>query len=181
MSSLRTQARRSLLALLTAYLRDGITAPTSFTAVSGVSFTYAFTQNVWAFSLGTELYQITMGEAADTPLATGVTVLFANDRALDSRAMPQPWEVLVKIIIRVPRPLIGDSQAQQIAQKIDEALHRSTGHTEIKDYDAANSPTTNTYLTWQAYPRGLWNTDSSEAAFDVMTLEFTASYTTPSL
>lgn len=179
MSSRRTKIRYSLLALLVSYLRETVVATTKFTLVDGVAGAYPTTQHVWTFALGSELYQITVGELADMPLPYGITVQFSTERPDESQAMPQFYTVDVRILLRVPPSVTDESVAWQLALKIDQALFRAAGRCEIKDYEQNPSITTGTYLTWTPVPRGIWEATDSGSALEQMELRFTAQYAQP--
>jgi hypothetical protein len=169
-TSRRRQVRLSLLALLVSYLRDGTTDTSGFAA-------YPSEQDIYSFSIGDELYQVTVAEAGQPPLPVGVTILFAGDRAVKTeRVRAQPWETQIRIEVALPRNWTGDSLVQEVAQKIDEALWGSRGHVAITDWLAAVPAGDGTFLEWETEPRGDWTFENAENGFDRMALEFTAAY-----
>ncbi len=172
-TSLRTLARESLFAMIVAYLREG--------AVSTANFSnYPSAQRVYTFSLGDDLWQVALMDAAQEPLPIGVTVQFAADVADASKAMPQLWTVPVRIHVRMPRDWRGESLAHEIAQQVDEALYRANGRIEITDYDAVPVTPQGTFLTWQRTERGTWEAQGNELV-DALTLSFEVQYGTANL
>lgn len=180
MTSRRTKIRWSLLALLVAYLREATTDTTKFTLVDGVAGSYPFTQQVWTFTLGSYVYQITANELADPFLPAGATIQFSVERPDFSKAMPQVYEVDVRILLRFAKTFSGESVCQQIAAKIDQALYRSGGRCSIKDYEVDPTTDTGGYFTWQVVPRGSWEFTVPSTGIEQMELRFTAQYHQPS-
>lgn len=181
-TSRRRLVRETLLASIVSYMREGTTVPTNFTLRSSslLSNPYPFTQGVWTFSLNSELWQITIAESGQPPLSPGVTIEFAGDRAAPSKAMPQVWELHVRFRIRVPWDLNGESTAQEIAQLIDEALYRSNGRIEVKDFQAEPQAGTGNFLEWQTSERGEWVQEGSGNLTDLQ-LAMSMKYSTPNL
>lgn len=179
-TSRRTLVRESLLALIVAYLRDGVTTTGSFCLDPAVAGRYPFAPlKVFTFSLNSELWQVTIAEDGQAPLTPGLTIEFFGDRATPSKAMPQQWTLGVRFRIRVPQDWNGEATAEEIAQKIDEALFRSNGQAEIKDYQQNPAATTNNFLTWMKKPRGDWEWVNAGVPERRLTMEM--SYTTPNL
>lgn len=169
----RILARESLLALLIAYLREGVTTTANFA-------TYPTTQRLWTFSLGSDLWQLRISEEGLPPLSPGVTIEFAGDAPADNQGMPQVWKTTARVRIRVPWESIGDNIALQIAAKIDEALHRSGGATPIKDYFAVPVSDTGKQISWQE-ERGAWEQQAVAGLLTDWVLELPCTYTTATL
>lgn len=182
-SARRTKVRKSLFALLVSYLRDGVVDTAKFTAVAGQAGTYPFTQNVWTFSLGSDLYQIMMSEAASAPLLDGVTLQFGPDIPDTSKAMPQEAMMKCGIIVRAPLLLVPtqESIGQQIALKIDQAFYRANGRTPLMDFDAYPAvPTTPpSMVTWTKVPRGSWEFKKATGPIEEFRLLFEVRYSQP--
>lgn len=181
MPSRRTKIRRSLLALLVSYLRESTIVTDKFTTVPGVAGAYPNVGSLWTFALGSELYQIAEMEASAPPLDLGVTLQIGVERADFSQSMPQLYTVSCGVVIRAPLSFGPgqESVSQQLAQKIDQALFRSNGRAEIKNYDVSPSVTTNSYVTWQAVPRGAWEAQEVDGAIEELRLAFDAQYSQP--
>lgn len=181
-TSCRRLVRESLLAMIVSYLREGIVTPSNFTLhdASMLSNPYPFTQGVWTFSLNSELWQIAIGESGQPPLSPGVTIEFAGDRAAPAKAMPQIWSLDVRFRIRVPWDFHGESTAQEIAQKIDEALYRANGRIEVKDFEADPQSGTGNFLEWQTVERGEWTQEGRGQLTDLQ-LHMQMKYSTPNL
>jgi hypothetical protein len=173
MSTTRTVVHKSLLAVILAYLRDGVTDTSNFGS-------YPSEQHIYTFSIGEDVWPITYIEAGQPPLSPGVTIEFISDTAEDSRAMPQRWIARLRFRIRVPWDFGGGSAAQDIAQKIDEAIHTVNGHIAIKDYGATPVTDTGTFLDMQDDTRGDWEQYGNALLTDLQ-LTMQARYTTPSL
>lgn len=165
-TSTRKQVRLSLLALLVSYLRDGTTDVSNFGS-------YASEQGVYCFTIASELYPITVLEAGQPPLFSGVTILFAGDRVVPD-TYERFWETQIKVQVNVPRTWVGDSVAQQIAQAIDEALLPE--RVEIYDWLASPATRSGNYLEWTSNPRNDWAFENAANGFDQMALEFSARY-----
>jgi hypothetical protein len=177
----RSKIRYSLLALIVSYLRDGTTNTSLFSMLPTVSGAYPFTQNVWTWSLNGQLYQAMTQEITERELPVGVTVAFGADTPEQSHSMPQWIDVNIQIHVRMPTSLVGESYAQQVALKIDQALFRCNGRCEIKDY--TTSPPTSTdpvsFLTWVNVARGSWEAVDAKTDLEELRLVFTAKYQQP--
>ena len=176
MSARRLMVRKSLLALVLAYLRHGITDTSDFNSATS----FPTDQEVWSFALDTDLFLVRTSETGQTPLSPGVTIEFESDRAEPSRAMPQVWTTNIRFRVRIPWDYGGESQAQEIAQKIDEALHQAHGRVEVKDFSTTPPTGTSTYLQWNTESRGEWKQAGRDAMTDLI-LEMEAKYSTPDL
>lgn len=179
MSSRRTKVRKSLLALLVSYLRDGTVDTSKFTTVAGVGGSYPFMDEIWTFTIGSELYQITQYEHFHYSLPLGVTVQFAGDVASSSHAMPRFFTLGVQVTIRMPIKFSGESDAQKIALKIDQALYRVSGKVEIKDYDVNPTVGTGMYLEWQTTQRNEWKFEDTKGMFEEMAFVTEMKYQIP--
>lgn len=176
----RRLVRESLLALLMSYLREGVTTTGNFSLLPTVSNRYPFTQGAWTFTLGGELWQVTMIEEGQPVTLPGVTIEFVRDDARPSKAMPQEYDLTVRFHVRVPRNVNGENTAQEIAEKIDECLHRAAGRCEIKDYGIEPPTDTRYILSWQRTERGDW-ADEGDARTTDLILTKQMRYSTPGL
>ncbi len=176
----RRLVRESLLALLVSYLREGVTTTGNFTLLPLVSNRYPFTQGVWTFAHGGNLWQLTMIEQGQPVTLPGVTLEFARDDARPAKAMPQEWELSLRIHVRIPRNLNSENTAQEIAEKIDECLHRAAGRCDIKDYETEPPTDTRYILSWQRTERGDWQ-DEGDARMAALVLTKQMRYSTPGL
>lgn len=196
-TSVRRLARETFCGLIVAYLRDGSVSDASFSLDTTASSKYPFLRDgpLFCFLLDGELWQITMTEQGLKPLTPGVTIEFIDDIPNSSKAMPQVWNLQLRIRVRMPPNLDGQSTSQEIAQKIDEALYRSGGKILIKDYRTTPPTNTGHSIVWNMKPRGEWKqitpTDLSYArnpdlakpypAVSDLTLEMELQYSTPGL
>lgn len=181
MASRRTKVRRSLLALLVSYFRETTVVTTKFTTVTGVGGAYPFSQNVWTFLVGSQLYQVTQNELAERVLPVGVTVQFGIDQSDFSKAMPQNTKVSVRVVIRAPKSVVPgvESDTQKIALLVDKALYECVGRCEIKDYDVNPAVSTSSFLHWVRVPRGAWEAEETDGPIDELHLNFDAEYSIP--
>lgn len=169
----RILARESLLVMLISYLRDGVVTTASFAS-------YPNTQGVWTFLLNSDLWQLKLSKVGLPPLSPGVTLEFETDVPSENQGMPQVWDAVARVRVRVPWENVGDNIAQQIATKIDEALHRSGGSTPIKDYFAVPITDTGKQISWLE-ERGAWAEEAKTGLLTDWVLTFTCQYTTPVL
>lgn len=149
--------RESLLAQIVSYLRAGATTADDFSLDPAVPDKYPFAPvKIFTFTLNDEIWQITHAEQNQEPLTPGVTIECGLDRAATSKALPQPWEMTVRFRIRVPRDWNGEGTAEEIAQKIDEALYRAGGKIPIADYQQDPAAATGHFIEYITTPRGEW-------------------------
>lgn len=172
MASTRTMVRKSLLAAILSYLRDGSTDTSNFG-------TYPKEQHIYSFSIGSDLWQLAYTEAGELPIVPGLTIEFETDSAVDVRAMPQKWITTMRFRIIIPRDFRGSSTAQDIAQKVDGAFHDCSGRIAIKDYDATPVTSSGYFLEMQEDSRGEWEDLGRSKATDLQ-LVMRARYVTAS-
>lgn len=170
--SIRWQTRYSLLALLLANLREGLSTTANFP-------TYPNSQNVWTFTDGLlNLWRIAVIDDGAPILSPGVTVVFGADRSENSQSQPAVYDTTVSIHIRVPLDFNGDSTAMSLAQQIDEALDSSNGQVAITDFfTTPGTPIiSSSFLDWQmSGGRGAWEEKGNSKMTDLV-LSFPAQY-----
>lgn len=181
--SRRQLVRTSILALITSYLRDGVTTDTSFSLNSDATSKYPFLIDgpLFMFTMNSELWRITIAEVGQLPPDPGVTIEFFEDVPEESKSMPQVWNLGVRIRVRLPWDYNGDGTALQIAEKIDEALYRSNGKIQIKDYSTDPATAKGRYITWATVPRGVWAQIAPTTLLTDLGLEMRMQYSTPDL
>jgi hypothetical protein len=174
----RLLTRQSLLALIVAYLRTQATDTSKFSFANPLPVgAFPMMQMVWTFVLGSELYQARYTETEKAKLPLGVTVVFKDERADQSRAIPQLWTAKICVYIRVQARWDGSSAAHEIAQLIDRALFQSNGFIKLTDYSVNPAVAVGDSLTWKHVPRGDWEFTEDDGLQE-MKLEFDAQYTT---
>jgi hypothetical protein len=187
-TSRRHQVRLSYLALLLSFLRDGVVDTSNFQ-------NYPRVGNDWSFPFNSKLYQIRANESGHPAVPMGITIQFVEDVADPIRHSVQTWKINGLVFVRSPMALVGDHDANLIAEQIDEAMTQAYGGCQIWDYDQNPAVQMLGRLEWHTYSRGMWRdqpnfkqslpvrgwTTGEQTTLFQTVMNFEASYSTPNL
>jgi hypothetical protein len=169
----RISLRKSIFAVLVAYLRDSTVDVSAFP-------TYPTTQGVWTFLHNGSLYQITYTEnGQNPPISPGVTVEFGGDVAGPSQDLPQQYTIDVRFRIRVPWDFAGERTAHEIAQRIDNCWQACYGKVQIVDFSQNPPSGYSEYVENQSTERGNWQEDKPTTVLSDLFLELKFAYEEP--
>lgn len=169
----RVSIRRSIVALLVAYLRgDGVD-------VSNFN-TYPVTQDVYTFSYLGQLYQLLYAENGTVPpIAPGITVVFAGDKPCDGNDHAQHYELPVAFRIRVPWDFNGETTVQGLALLLDNAIQACAGRIQIVDFTQDPIIGYGEYVECQSTTRGEWKQEKPTSLLTDLVLEVPFRYEIP--
>lgn len=155
----RISVRKSLLALLLAYLREGIVDVSNFP-------NYPVEQNIWTFThagnvlfltyteTGHETRAVTFEQSA--PVTPGITIEFGHEIADSSQDLPQRYTLAVKFRIQVPWEWVNQNVLFELQQLVDNALQACYGKIQIIDFSQDPPNGYPEYLENQSTERGNW-------------------------